>query len=85
MTETRKAPDTLVVNQQTAAAMLGVSASTLRRWHRAGTGPRVIRVSRLVRYRPADLRRFLRRCERAAPAARTAQGSSARVPRPSLT
>jgi predicted site-specific integrase-resolvase len=52
--------DTLVVDQQTAAKMLGISASTLRRWHREGTGPKVIKISRLLRYRPEDLRRFLR-------------------------
>jgi predicted site-specific integrase-resolvase len=66
MTDTSKTIGALVVNQQTAAAMLGVSVSTLRRWHRDGTGPRVIRVSRLVRYRPADLQLFLRRFEHAA-------------------
>jgi predicted site-specific integrase-resolvase len=53
--------DPLVVDQATAARMLGVSVSTLRRWGREGKGPRVIRLSRLVRYRPSDLRRFLRR------------------------
>jgi predicted site-specific integrase-resolvase len=55
-----KSFDPLVVDQATAARMLGVSVSTLRRWGREGRGPRVIRLSRLVRYRPSDLRRFLR-------------------------
>lgn len=52
-------PEPLVVNQQTAAQMLGINTSTLRRWDREGKGPRVIRLSRLVRYRPEDLHRFL--------------------------
>jgi len=60
----KKAVRALVVDQQTAADLLGVSASTLRRWHRAGKGPRAIRMSRLIRYRPGDLDRFLQRCER---------------------
>jgi predicted site-specific integrase-resolvase len=53
----------LAVNQQTAAGMLGVSVSTLRRWARDGRGPTPIRVSRLVRYRPEELDRFLRGLE----------------------
>jgi predicted site-specific integrase-resolvase len=53
-------PEPLVVDQETAARMLGVSVSTLRRWDRDGKGPRAIKFSRLVRYRPADLQRFLR-------------------------
>jgi predicted site-specific integrase-resolvase len=57
--------ETLAVDQRTAAEMLGVSVSTLRRWHREGRGPRVVRLSRLTRYRPEDLRRFLRSAERA--------------------
>ncbi|PYR51784.1 MAG: hypothetical protein DMF89_04695 [Acidobacteria bacterium] len=56
----RSAFDPVAVDQQTAAAMLCVSVSTLRRWRREGRGPQVIKVSRLVRYRPEDLRRFLR-------------------------
>jgi predicted site-specific integrase-resolvase len=53
----------LVVDQRTAATMLGVSVSTLRRWHREGRGPQLIRMWRLVRYRPEDLLRFLDRFE----------------------
>ena len=52
----------LAVNQQTAAQLLGVSVATLRRWEQEGTGPTAIRLSRLVRYRLADLDRFLKAC-----------------------
>ena len=50
----------LVLDQQAAAHALGLSASTLRRWAREGRGPAVLRIGRLVRYRPEDLDRFLR-------------------------
>ena len=53
----------LLVDQRTAASMLGISVSTLRRWQREGRGPRAIRVSRLIRYRPEDLRQALRQVE----------------------
>jgi predicted site-specific integrase-resolvase len=59
MTLKKSETEPLAVNQQTAAAMLGVNASTLRRWHREGKGPKAIKLSRLVRYRPEDLRQFL--------------------------
>ena len=52
----------LAVNQQTAAQLLGVSVATLRRWEQEGTGLTAIRLSRLVRYRLADLDRFLKAC-----------------------
>jgi hypothetical protein len=52
-------PEPLVVDQETAARMIGVSASTLRRWRRQGVGPEAICISRLVRYRPRDLEQFL--------------------------
>src|SRR5262249_15646182 len=55
----------LVVDQETAAGMLGVDASTLRRWHREGRGPPRIRIGRLVRYRPKGLERFLKVLESA--------------------
>ena len=53
----------LAVNQQTAARLLGISVATLRRWERQGRGPPALRMSmsRLVRYRPSDLKRFLAR------------------------
>lgn len=51
--------DRIAVDEPTAARLIGFSASTLRRWRRQGTGPRSIRVSRVVRYRRADLERFI--------------------------
>jgi predicted DNA-binding transcriptional regulator AlpA len=46
--------DTLL-DQKTAAKLLGLSVRTLE-WHRvAGTGPRFARLGRLVRYRENDL------------------------------
>ena len=57
---TKAIPPTLAVNQQIAAHLLGISPSTLRRWRREGRGPRAIKLSRLVRYRLTDLKRFLR-------------------------
>jgi excisionase family DNA binding protein len=50
----------IVFDQQSAARALGVSVSTLRRWARDGNGPTVVKIGRLVRYRPADLDRFVR-------------------------
>jgi predicted site-specific integrase-resolvase len=58
--------DALVVDQQAAADLLGISVSTLRRWHRDGKGPRAIKMSRLIRYRPRDLQQFVLRCEQEA-------------------
>jgi hypothetical protein len=48
-----------LIHEQDAAVRLGVSISTLRRWRRAGTGPRFVRFSRLVFYRPEDLDNFV--------------------------
>lgn len=50
----------LAVTERTAADLLGVSESTLRRWRRFGNGPHATKISRLVRYQMTDLRRFLR-------------------------
>src|SRR5258705_6005040 len=77
MTDTRKTPEVLVVNQQTAAAMLGISTSTLRRWHREGRGPRTVRLSRLVRYRSSSQRRRDHRAEGRYVASRRRQAAAA--------
>jgi excisionase family DNA binding protein len=39
---------------------LQVSESTLRRWRTEGTGPPVVRAGRAVRYRWADVERWLK-------------------------
>jgi hypothetical protein len=40
---------------------LGLSVRTLERHRLAGTGPRYVRLGRLVRYRPQDLAEFVDR------------------------
>lgn len=45
--------------EQQAAEVLGCSVGTLRRWRRVGEGPRFVKYPRLVRYRAADLEKFL--------------------------
>jgi hypothetical protein len=41
------------------AAYLAVPVKTLRQWRYLGVGPRAYRVGRHLRYRPADVRRWL--------------------------
>jgi excisionase family DNA binding protein len=41
------------------AQYLGVPLGTVNRWNYTGTGPRAVRVGRFVRYRPADVERWL--------------------------
>jgi len=45
----------LLLDQKTAAKLLGLSVRTLERHRVAGTGPRFARLGRLVRYREKDL------------------------------
>ena len=45
----------LLLDQKTAAKLLGLSVRTLERHRVAGTGPRFARLGRLVRYRESDL------------------------------
>ena len=45
----------LLVDERSAARLLSVSVSALRRWRREGRGPRVTRIERCVRYRLSDL------------------------------
>ena len=47
--------DTLL-NENRAAAFLGVSARALQKWRVLGSGPQFVRISaRCIRYRPSDL------------------------------
>jgi excisionase family DNA binding protein len=48
----------LAVDEQQAAAMLGISTRTLWDYRRAGEIP-IVRIGRLVRFDVDDLRRFL--------------------------
>jgi len=49
----------LVVREQVAAHLLGVSISALRRWRREGRGPAFVRLERRIGYRMADLDSFI--------------------------
>jgi predicted DNA-binding transcriptional regulator AlpA len=44
-----------LLDQKTAARFLSVSVRTLERYRVTGTGPRWVRLGRLVRYREHDL------------------------------
>lgn len=51
----------ILLHQKEAAHILGLSVRTLERHRLAGTGPRYVRLGRLVRYRPQDLVEFVDR------------------------
>lgn len=58
-------PTTTLVNEEQAAQMLGVKASTMRRWRHLGKGPRALTVgTRAIRYEPSALDAFLDQCRR---------------------
>jgi excisionase family DNA binding protein len=63
-------PETLTPTQ--ASAYLQIPVETLRRWRGLGTGPKFAKVGRHVRYRPAELDRWLQQREREAEGGRTA-------------
>ena len=48
-----------LLTEREAAEALNVSAACLRRWRRLGFGPRVTRLSRLVRYAPGPLQAWI--------------------------
>ena len=50
----------LAVGADAAAALIGVSARTWRRWHSAGLVPAPVRVGRSVRWRVDEIVRWLR-------------------------
>lgn len=49
----------LVIREQAAAQLLGVSVATLRRWRHERRGPAFVRLGRCVGYRPSDLDSYL--------------------------
>ena len=53
-----------LVNEHTAAAILGLKVATLRRWRWSGNGPRFIKLGTAVRYDPLELERFIREGQR---------------------
>ena len=48
-----------LVKEDSAARLLHVEVSTLRRWRWSGDGPRFIKVGAAVRYAPDDLEAFI--------------------------
>ena len=50
----------LVVDEDDAAAQLGVSPRTMQRWRTEGRGPSFVRLGKLTKYRPGDLEEFVR-------------------------
>ena len=48
-----------LLSTEEAAARLGLAANTLRNWRHHGGGPKAVRLGGRVRYRPADLERFV--------------------------
>ena len=61
-------PENRLVDEHEAAARLGLTVATLRRWRWARRGVPWIKVGAAVRYTPADLAAFIAagRCEPAA-------------------
>jgi predicted DNA-binding transcriptional regulator AlpA len=51
--------ETLALTESETARRLGVSISGLRKWRRNGSGPRFIRLGRLIRYLASDIQSFL--------------------------
>lgn len=49
----------LVVDEDAAAALLGLSPRTLQRWRVESRGPAFVRVGKRRMYRPSDLARFV--------------------------
>jgi predicted DNA-binding transcriptional regulator AlpA len=48
-----------LLREAEAARRLGTSVRTLQKWRCNGKGPRFVRLSRAVRYDPADLDTFI--------------------------
>jgi predicted DNA-binding transcriptional regulator AlpA len=48
-----------LIDEHEAAALIGVTASTMNSWRVKRVGPRFVRVGRLVRYRPSDVRSYI--------------------------
>lgn len=49
----------MTVDEHEAAGILGLKVATLQKWRWEGTGPKFLKVGRLVRYRLSDLNEFL--------------------------
>jgi hypothetical protein len=53
------AVNAVLLREAEAARRLGTSVRTLQKWRCNGNGPRFVRLSRAVRYDPADLDAFI--------------------------
>ncbi len=60
-------PAPLLIGEQTAAEMLGLSVKTLQKWRNQQCGPPYIKLEAAVRYRVSDLERFVASGLRGAP------------------
>ena len=61
----RVVAEPLAFSAEAAAAMIGISPVTLRKWRVAGRGPRPTRLSQnLIVYRHADIDQWLREAQR---------------------
>jgi hypothetical protein len=49
----------LVIDEDAAAGLLGVSPRTLQRWRQEGEGPAFVRIGKRRMYRPGDLEAFV--------------------------
>ena len=58
-TRVRQPSAPVLLTESEAADYLTVSVSTLRAWRGAATGPVYLKVGAAVRYRPADMDRYL--------------------------
>jgi len=56
---TEPAPARPYMTEAELAEMLSLSPATLRTWRCLGRGPRFAKVGRSVRYRPADVHRWV--------------------------
>lgn len=64
LTGTREQPREVerALSEHEAAAMLGLSVATLRLWRHRKKGPAFLRLGRAIRYRRADVERFMCQC-----------------------
>ncbi len=59
MTTGPMSDDEGLLTERDAAELLQLELSTLRRWHREGTGPPCLEIGRQVRYRQVAVQRWL--------------------------
>ena len=48
-----------MINEKTAAELLGVSTQTIRNWRNKNHGPAFLRIGSLIRYRVMDIELFI--------------------------